>query len=208
MKLTFHYIYLCDYRQTLFRIAHLFGVSEEAFLRVTDQMMTGLISKIHQIIRWPTAAELDSFADEFEYIGRQVSISYKWKSASHFCTVNVCTTICPHSRVSASLSAKFSGIYAGYWTLTNVLSPVQCPLHTNCFVQVCFLFLNRFLPNVVGAIDDIHLEIKISDERRHADAFYCWKLYHSIHLQVGTQMFTNCTLAAYVYLIISICSLL
>ena len=42
----------------------------------------------------------------------------------------------------------------------------------------------RFFPNIVGAIDDIHLEIKLTDEIDDQDSYFCWKQYHSIHLQV------------------------
>ena len=38
--------------------------------------MDGLISRIHQIIRWPTVREMDYFADQYEYIGRYI-IYYK-----------------------------------------------------------------------------------------------------------------------------------
>ena len=42
----------------------------------------------------------------------------------------------------------------------------------------------RFFPNVIGAIDDIHLEIKLTEEKPHEASYYCWKQYYSIHLQV------------------------
>ena len=56
--------------------------------------------------------------------------------------------------------------------------------------SICTLLSFRFFPNVIGAIDDIHLEIKITEERRNADSYYCWKLFHSIHLQVSKYVLT------------------
>ena len=47
------------------------------------------------------------------------------------------------------------------------------------------IFFPRFFPQVVGALDDIHLEIKLTEEQAHRRSYYCWKQYYSIHLQVS-----------------------
>ena len=94
-----------------FRLAHLFGVSEEVLIRVTCQVMEALISEIGKFIYWPDRNELPLYAAEFDNFG-------------------------------------------------------------------------RFFPNVVGAIDGIHLEIKLTEEKDNRDSYFCWKQYYSINLQV------------------------
>ena len=80
------------------RLAQLFGVSEETFLKCTDVVMDALIANLHQIIRWPKPCEFEEFASEFEKVG-------------------------------------------------------------------------RLFPNVIGAIDGLHLEIEFTEERRFEPSF-------------------------------------
>ena len=44
--------------------------------------------------------------------------------------------------------------------------------------------IGRFFPNVIGAIDDLHLEIELTEERRFEPSFINYKQFHSVHLQV------------------------
>ena len=54
----------------IFRISHLFGICEEAFLRLTEQVMDALVSKMDRIISWPQKNEYQSISEEFESFGR------------------------------------------------------------------------------------------------------------------------------------------
>ena len=56
--------------QFLHRLSHLFGVSEESFLRCTDAVMDCLVGNLHKIICWPKPNEFASVASEFDKIGR------------------------------------------------------------------------------------------------------------------------------------------
>ena len=93
------------------RLAHLFGVSEDTFLRCTDTVMDALIANLHEIISWPSKNEFADYANNFEDVG-------------------------------------------------------------------------RFFPNVIGAIDGLHLEIELTEERRFEPSFINYKQFHSMHLQV------------------------
>ena len=41
----------------------------------------------------------------------------------------------------------------------------------------------RFFPNVIGALDDLHIEIKLTEELPNHRCYLCWKQFYSIHLQ-------------------------
>ena len=41
-----------------------------------------------------------------------------------------------------------------------------------------------FFSNVIGAIDGLHLEIKLTEERTFEPSFINYKQFHSLHLQV------------------------
>ena len=45
--------------------------------------------------------------------------------------------------------------------------------------------VGRFFPNVIGAIDGLHLEIELTEERRFEPSFINYKQFHSLHLQVN-----------------------
>ena len=60
----------CNIFQFFRRLAHLFGISEEPFIRVTEQVVDALISQISQIISWPQENELALVAAEFDSFGR------------------------------------------------------------------------------------------------------------------------------------------
>ena len=45
--------------------------------------------------------------------------------------------------------------------------------------------VGRFFPNVIGAIDGLHLEIELTEERRFEPSFINYKQFHSLHLQVS-----------------------
>ena len=45
--------------------------------------------------------------------------------------------------------------------------------------------VGRFFPNVLGAIDGLHLEIELTEERRFEPSFINYKQFHSLHLQVS-----------------------
>ena len=49
-----------------------------------------------------------------------------------------------------------------------------------------FQTVGRFLPNVIGAIDGLHLEIELTEERRFEPSFINYKQFHSLHLQVSS----------------------
>ena len=57
-----------------FRLSHLFGVSEETFLRVTSEVMDAFLSQIRHFINWPQENELGLYAAEFDTFGRQVDM--------------------------------------------------------------------------------------------------------------------------------------
>ena len=42
----------------------------------------------------------------------------------------------------------------------------------------------RFFPNVIGTLDDLHIEIKLTEELPNHRCYFCWKQFYSIHLQV------------------------
>ena len=46
--------------------------------------------------------------------------------------------------------------------------------------------VGRFFPNVIGAIDGLHLEIELTEERRFEPSFINYKQFHSLHLQVSS----------------------
>ena len=46
--------------------------------------------------------------------------------------------------------------------------------------------VGHFFPNVVGAIDGLHLEIELTEERRFEPSFINYKQFHSLHLQVSS----------------------
>ena len=45
--------------------------------------------------------------------------------------------------------------------------------------------VGRFFPNVIGAIDGLHLEIELTEECRFEPSFINYKQFHSLHLQVS-----------------------
>ena len=53
-----------------FRLAHMFGLSEEPFLRLTSEVIDAMVTKVPQVIRWPQENELDAYAAEYNTIGR------------------------------------------------------------------------------------------------------------------------------------------
>ena len=46
--------------------------------------------------------------------------------------------------------------------------------------------VGRFFPNVIGAIDGLHLEIELTEERRFEPSFINYKQFHSLDLQVSS----------------------
>ena len=46
--------------------------------------------------------------------------------------------------------------------------------------------VGRFFPNVIVAIDGLHLEIELTEERRFEPSFINYKQFHSLHLQVSS----------------------
>ena len=56
----------------------------------------------------------------------------------------------------------------------------------NQFAAVASKFdkIRRYFPNVVGAIDGLHLEIELTEERKFEPSFVNYKQFHSLHLQV------------------------
>ena len=44
--------------------------------------------------------------------------------------------------------------------------------------------IGRFFPNVIGAIDGLHLEIELTEESKFEPSFINYKQFHSMHLQV------------------------
>ena len=61
---------------TNFRLAYLFGLSEEPFLRVTEEVMEAMIAKIPEIIRWPEENELNLYAEGYNTIGRYLFLQH------------------------------------------------------------------------------------------------------------------------------------
>ena len=57
-------------RYIFYRLAHLFGLSEEPFLRHTEGVIDAIVSKINEVIRWPEEHELAIYANEYNTIGR------------------------------------------------------------------------------------------------------------------------------------------
>ena len=53
-------------------LAHLFGIAEEPFLRVTTEVMDAMIARIGEVIRWPDENELALYAAEYNTIGRYI----------------------------------------------------------------------------------------------------------------------------------------
>ena len=58
----------------------------------------------------------------------------------------------------------------------------------NEFAKVASEFnkIGRYFPNVIGAIDGLHLEIELTEERRFEPSFVNYKQFHSLHLQVSS----------------------
>ena len=56
------------------------------------------------------------------------------------------------------------------------------------FEKLCSEFekVGRFFPNVIGAIDGLHLEIELTEEHRFEPSFINYKQFHSLHLQVSS----------------------
>ena len=52
------------------QLAHMFGISEETFLRVTYEVIDAMVTKIPEVIRWPEENELDLYAAEYNSIRR------------------------------------------------------------------------------------------------------------------------------------------
>ena len=46
--------------------------------------------------------------------------------------------------------------------------------------------VGRFFPNVIGAIDGLHVEMELTEERRFEPSFINYKQFHSLHLQVSS----------------------
>ena len=44
--------------------------------------------------------------------------------------------------------------------------------------------IGRFFPNVIGAIDGLHLQIELTEESKFEPSFINYKQFHSMHLQV------------------------
>ena len=45
-------------------------MSEETFLRTTEQVLDAMVAKIPEVIRWPEENELHLYAAEYNTIGR------------------------------------------------------------------------------------------------------------------------------------------
>ena len=61
---------LQNYHSCIYRLAHLFGISEASFLKVTENVMDAMIHQIEDFIRWPTEGELALHAREFDRTGK------------------------------------------------------------------------------------------------------------------------------------------
>ena len=42
--------------------------------------------------------------------------------------------------------------------------------------------VGRFFPNIIGAIDELHLEMELTEEHRFEPLFISHKQFHSMHL--------------------------
>ena len=60
----------------IYRLSHLFGIAEESFLRVTEDVLDALITRRQDVIRWPNEQELALYAEQFDYIDRHVYVSF------------------------------------------------------------------------------------------------------------------------------------
>ena len=40
-----------------------------------------------------------------------------------------------------------------------------------------------FFPNVIGALDELHIEIKLTEEMPNHRCYFFWEQFYSIHLQ-------------------------
>ena len=65
------------------QFAHIFGIAEEAFLRVTSEVIDAMVAKIPEVIRWPEENELDLYAAEYNTIGRYVFLVKYFSSKCH-----------------------------------------------------------------------------------------------------------------------------
>ena len=54
-----------------FSIAHLYGVSEETFLRCCDNVIDALLEKMHMIIKFPQPQEFRQIANNFNSSGKE-----------------------------------------------------------------------------------------------------------------------------------------
>ena len=54
----------------LHRLAHLFGVSEDTFLRHTETILEILHDNLHKIIRFPNPDELPEIVRRFNHVGK------------------------------------------------------------------------------------------------------------------------------------------
>ena len=45
--------------------------------------------------------------------------------------------------------------------------------------------IGRFFPNVIGAIDGLHIQIELTEESKFEPSFINYKQFHSMHLQVS-----------------------
>ena len=84
-----------------------------------------------------------------------------------------------------SVSIELAGI-ASLFTVGNQCFVISRKTAQNYKLRIRF-FLCRFFPNVIGALDDVHLEINLGEEKPHEKSYFCWKQYHSIHLQVHNR---------------------
>ena len=41
----------------------------------------------------------------------------------------------------------------------------------------------KCFPNVMAALDDLHIEIKLTEELPNHRCYFCWKQFYSVHLQ-------------------------
>ena len=59
---------------------------------------------------------------------------------------------------------------------------------TICIWRICLWIweIGGFFPNVIGAIDGLHLEIELTEERTFEPSFINYKQFHSLHLQVSS----------------------
>ena len=77
--------------------------------------------------------------------------------------------------------------------LVGRLHEIICWPKPDEFAQVAAEFdkIGRFFPNVIGAIDGLHLEIELTEERRFELSFINYKRFHSLHLQVSLILIYN-----------------